>query len=332
MGSNEQDSRQPNDLTGLLKFCIQNTTGDDVPGHQDGLENDEERKKFLMAALSSLTQSPIEQLKKGIEFVNNRLNEIEGSDSSPEMITEATDSIQDCVENIILDIVSSIDFANDFYKLNGLDLIKRLLSTRIPRCVTAGCDIIAETVQNNPSAQNTVTDSGLLVDLLNLVDGNVASVLALSEGNQLEDVRVKALYAVSCLIRENESSLKVFESNHGYTILIRSIVSKNQKLRIKSSFLLVSLIQANPTVPWMLHSLGFLGQVVPILSEPHDESHEHLLSAVNFLVTQHEESRSEVSKSGLKSVLEKKLIELDGKEEHLEELKYCQEILKLCFK
>ena len=60
-----------------------------------------------------------------------------------------------------------------------------------------------------------------------------------------DEVRVKALYGLSCPIRENVVFSKSLESLDGYGVQVRAIQSKSKgkKLRIKAEFLITSQMQ-----------------------------------------------------------------------------------------
>lgn len=106
------------DLTGLLKFCLQATTAEDGTS-QGGRTLDPERRAFLQQVLSQMASDPVHELKNAMTMVSETLNHVPADADQEYPIVQ---EIEKVVDDIILDIVSSVDFANDFYKL-GEELV-----------------------------------------------------------------------------------------------------------------------------------------------------------------------------------------------------------------
>lgn len=101
------------DLNGLLRFCLQATKTEDASS--PGVSRlDPERKAFLEQVLSQLATDPVDELNKAMTMVSETLNHVpDDAEEDSSVVTE----IEKVVDEVILDIVSNIDYANDFYKL-----------------------------------------------------------------------------------------------------------------------------------------------------------------------------------------------------------------------
>ena len=75
----------------------------------------------------------------------------------------------------------------DFHKIGGYALFPPLLSHRNPEIRWRTAELIATLVQNNPYCQ----EAALSMDLMGLLLATLANDIS-------DDVRIKALFAVSC--------------------------------------------------------------------------------------------------------------------------------------
>ncbi|XP_054615837.1 hsp70-binding protein 1-like [Dunckerocampus dactyliophorus] len=118
--------------------------------------------------------------------------------------------------------------------------------------------LIASCAQNMPQVQVHLLKIGALPKLLQLTDSDPHPT-----------VRVKALYAVSCLVREQEAGLEAFLSHDGFSVLMRGMQSEDEKLQTKSAFLLLNLLTSNPEQKDTVISMGMVQQLVSMLRTPH---------------------------------------------------------------
>lgn len=101
------------DLNGLLRFCLQATKAEDASSPQVSAL-DPGRRAFLQQVLSQLATDPVDELSKAMTMVSETLNHVpDDADDDSNVVVE----IEKVVDEVILDIVSNIDYANDFYKL-----------------------------------------------------------------------------------------------------------------------------------------------------------------------------------------------------------------------
>jgi len=77
---------------------------------------------------------------------------------------------------------------SDFHRIGGFHILPLLLSSGHAELRWRAADLIATLTQNNPYCQNAVLEAKLLPMLVKLLD----------DASEDEQVRVKALYAVSC--------------------------------------------------------------------------------------------------------------------------------------
>ena len=104
--SGPSQPRQPKDMKGLLKFCLEATKGEDAPDISDpeavlqSMEAD--KRKWLEEALSSMAVDVVEQLSNAIKILN--------SDSAD---LDEKEEVLDCLE----DWICNIDMAVNFHKI-----------------------------------------------------------------------------------------------------------------------------------------------------------------------------------------------------------------------
>ncbi|KTF82658.1 hypothetical protein cypCar_00047150 [Cyprinus carpio] len=184
--------------------------------------------EFLRGALAEVCKGQmdeVEQMKRCLEVLCRDECKERGSKEEGE---EALEMLSELCENL--------DNARDLMKLGGLDLcMSRCLCHSEAGIRWRAAQLIASCAQNMPEVQFYLLNQGALLTLLQLTDHDANST-----------VRVKALYAVSCLVREQEAGLRDFLSHDGFSVLMRGMQSDNEKLRTKSAFLLLNLLTSHP--------------------------------------------------------------------------------------
>uniref|UniRef100_T1JDV9 Nucleotide exchange factor Fes1 domain-containing protein n=1 Tax=Strigamia maritima TaxID=126957 RepID=T1JDV9_STRMM len=273
---------------------------------------DPERREWLGEALTSLTINVPQEMMKAIDVLKTRAE------------TEVDAVNHERALDFLLELVDNLDFANGkyFHKIGGFQILSPNLNSHFPCLRMKTADLFAELVQNNPYCQKAAGEFGLIPQLLDLL-----------ENDPEPEVRIKALYGLSCLIRHNNAALDEFMAQDGFSYLLRAMQSNIDKLRIKSSFLISCLCEQKPEIKDTLTRMGFVDQLVALIQMDHDSTHEHLLSALNCLVTNHTESINECRNPQLhlKETLYARFYLLQGREECLEELEYCKQLLNTVF-
>lgn len=224
---------------------------------------------------------------------------------------------------MLCDLCDNLDNARDLMKLGGLEVC-------VSRCVChaeAGvrwraAELVACCAQNMPEVQLYLLQQGALHTLLQLTDHDPKPT-----------VRVKALYAVSCLVREQEVGLRDFLSHDGFSVLMRGMQSDCQKLQTKSAFLLLNLLTSHPEHRDTLLSMGMVQQLVAVLRSPHSPVHEHVFGVLCCLVEDSERGVCDcrAPSLGLEELLNHKIRELQGQEESQEEVEFCERLRVACF-
>ena len=300
--------RQPKDMPGLLKFCLEATRGEDAPVEDpDKLlqEMDPERKKWLEEALSSMAIDFIEQLANGIKILNSDTADLDEKE-------EVLDKLEDWLGNI--------DMAVNFHKIGGYSCLRNCLNCPHPSLRSGASHLIAEISHNNPYCQDKFVTEEFL-DLL----------LAQLDHDSDEHCQVKALYAISCMVRDQPQALAKFGQIGGWSVLVKAVQRNNTKLRTKGCFLISSASQVSGQVVKEMVDMGLVMQLVHILHLPFDNSNEHVLSALLTLVKNSSQAREEARDEnlGVVEVLMSRMKLLGDKEEHTESVEHCQSILQL---
>ncbi|XP_053383847.1 hsp70-binding protein 1-like [Mercenaria mercenaria] len=221
---------------------------------------------------------------------------------------------------IFVYVLLSYHIYSDFHKIGGFRIFTQCLESEEPEIRRSCLDVIASLVQNNPYCQAAVLQHDLLPTILHMLDTDNNST-----------VKVKALYAVSCLIRDCEEGLDGFLSHDGFSVIMRAMQTDIDKLKIKSAFMLSSICSDNNKCKDIVCDIGMIDQLVGHLSEEHSSFHEHLLSALLSIVRGHPRSLQQCSRPELNllSLLQQKEQDMKGKDEFQEEYEYTVELLKL---
>ncbi|XP_069765788.1 hsp70-binding protein 1 isoform X3 [Narcine bancroftii] len=227
----------------------------------------------------------------------------------------------------------------NFCKLAGMQLVvNNFLECSDPELRWRTAHLIGTCSQNNPFVQEHVLSLGTMPKLLEHLNSDSSDM-----------VRIKALFAVSCLVREQEAGLREFVDRDGFSVLMRAMQSSVEKLRVKAAFLLQNLLVGSPehrgadsrmdAIPHQLHiphvlcSMGMVQQLVSLIQTEHDPFHEHVLGALCSLVTSFPRGIKECQEPelGLEDILIERSRMLKDQEEFQEELEFCEQLLRVCF-
>lgn len=310
MPGDEREPGIPSNMKALLKFCMENTKGDDAtpvnnssPSEVKELASDD--RAWLEGALNTLTESPVRRMKECIRILKTPTNEEYDKEAALEELMEWCEYI---------------DFAIDFYKIGGFDILSPLLQDPDPELRWRTLDLIGSMVQNNPFCQKAVLDAGLLDTLMKVLDTD-----------EKHTVRIKALFAISCLCREAPTAQDSFIKNDGFSYLMRAMQADVEKLKIKSAFLMRNIVKDHPAVKDTLCDMGMLEQLIGHLREDHSLFHEHLMACLVSIVTDHSRSLEDCMRPQLQltEILQEKLKSLHGRDEFREELDHTKELLQM---
>ncbi|XP_042200836.1 hsp70-binding protein 1 isoform X2 [Callorhinchus milii] len=311
-GGSDRD-RHPQNLQGLLRLSVEaGTVGDGVPELHPMAE---QRRQWLQDALSDAFDGQLDELKQ-IKQCLQILYEPPDEDTGGEGRKErALDLVADLCENL--------DNARDFCKLDGMKLVvETLLQCADPELRWRSANIIGTCSQNNPFVQQCALGLGAIQILLDLLN---------NDENDL--VRIKALFAVSCLVREQEAGLQEFVDHDGFSVLMRAMQSRVEKLKVKAAFLLQNLLGSHPEHKEVLCSMGMVQQLVSLIQAEHEAFHEHVLGALYSLVSHFPRGvkQCKIPELGLENILMERVRMLKNQEEFQEELDFCEKLLQTCF-
>ncbi|KAI0237726.1 Hsp70-binding protein 1 [Lamellibrachia satsuma] len=308
-GDDEGRGNVPANWKGMLKFCIENTATEDTTSQPTPM--DEETKKWLQEVFASVSENdPVKQMAENVQKLQQPC--------------EIEDDVQEHVD--LLDetqaLCEDIDLANDFHKMGAYSVLDQLLRSDHADIRWRAAQLFATVVQNNPYCQQKALEANLLPLLAQKVDNDVSML-----------VRVKALYAVSCLVRQFPEGEEAFVSVDGFSVLMRAMQSDEEKLQVKAAFLLANIMLSDPKHKDTLCDMGMIEQLINLLRCEQAAYHEHLVRALVNLVTDHCRSLEECRRSelALYNLLKQLFSDLQGKPEFQEELEHCQELHRLCF-
>lgn len=276
--------RPPSNLQGLLRYAVeigtQSSGGRGTTSESDSVRPlSDSDTTFLMNALNSMMVNVPEELSRIIKVLIDNPNDENVS-------IEALDNLEE--------YMYSIDYANDFLKIGGTPVLKYCLESKFSEVRWRTADIIANIVQNNPTAQLSILNSGIDRTLLDMIENDLC-----------EAVRVKCLYAISCWTRNNEQCTNWFVQQDGLSMLIRCLQSNVKKLIIKSCFLISCLCSEvdSTKIKQSLFSMGLVEQICVLLcvdDEMMSDCNEHLLTVLSYLIVDFPDAVEQCKQPGLK--------------------------------
>ncbi|XP_076866689.1 hsp70-binding protein 1 [Brachyhypopomus gauderio] len=315
-----EGNRHPRNLKGVLHMAVEAGSASDGPTPLAPMS--EERMAFLQGALSEMRKSQmddVEQMKQCVAVLcRDEGNRERGSEEEEDQEDEREAALE-----LLSDLCENLDNARDLMKLGGLDVcVSRCLCHSEAGVRWRAAQLVASCAQNMPEVQIYLLHQGALKTLLQLTDHDTHPT-----------VRVKALYAVSCLVREQDEGLQVFVGSDGFSVLMRGMQSDCDKLRTKSAFLLLNLLTSHPEHKGVVLSMGMVQQLVAVLRSPHSSVHEHVLGVLCCLVEGCERAVLDCREPslGLEDLLSQKAQELQGREESQEELEFCERLQASCW-
>ncbi|XP_005107244.1 hsp70-binding protein 1 isoform X1 [Aplysia californica] len=309
-GNEAPNPRPAKDLKGLLRFCMEATRREDAQGSEIIEPMTEDRKKWLEEAFIQMSVSPVERMSICVSVIENA--EIDTEEGTEQQI-KALDELQDWAEDV--------DIAGDFIKINGLRIVPGLLASEVSDLRWNCLELLANLSQNNPTGQTAVLSLHLMPAILLMID---------TDPNPT--VRVKALYALSCLVRSNTEAQGRLKALDGLSVLVRALSSEEEKIRIKATFLISSMCGHDPSFKDALLEKGAVEQLVYLLkTEGHSMIHEHLMSALLAIVTNHKAAQERCLREDMdvRSFLCERLRLLSDKEEFQEEREHADKLLQV---
>ena len=225
----------------LLKFALKNQAEDLSQKAKFEIQNrNENEKEFLKEAIGNYMKShksPTDEMIEVVQVIKNLIAEKKVVENQAEVIN---------LLQILGEQAENIDVACDLHKVKGFDdvVLKLMLDSNIADEVRGWCaNVVGCAAQNNPYCQNKL----FMIDV-------VQSLLSMTSHSQMEITKVKSVFAISALIRQNDTNLKTFINDHSnIKTLIHSCLHYQgkqvylSKFHKKVLFLLRSLILINTT-------------------------------------------------------------------------------------
>ncbi|XP_072530605.1 hsp70-binding protein 1 isoform X2 [Salminus brasiliensis] len=264
----EGNRRHPQNLQGVLRLAVGAGSASDGPTANEPMS--QERLEFLRGALAEVCKGQmdeVEQMKRCVSVLLRDEGEMEGEGGDEE---EEEEDEREAALELLSDLCENLDNARDLMKMGGLDVcVSQCLCHSEAGVRWRAAQLIASCAQNMPEVQEYLLQQGALKTLLQLTDHDAHPT-----------VRVKALYAVSCLVREQEAGLREFLSHDGFSVLMRGMQAESEKLRTKSAFLLLNLLTSHPEHKDTVLCMGMVQQLVAVLRSPHSSVHEHVVGVL----------------------------------------------------
>ncbi|CAA6659713.1 unnamed protein product [Spirodela intermedia] len=186
-------------------------------------------------------------------------------------LNKSTTSLEDRQRalNELLILVEPIDNANDLNKLGGLVAVIRELENSVPEIRTTSAWVIGKASQNNPLVQDQVLSLGALNVLMKMVQSSYV------------EESLKALYAISALIRNNNNGQALFYAEDGCVTL--QDIMRNSMVDIRLQKKAVQMV-ADLADSQLENAPHFLKSVINLLSSSDSDLQEKALMAVGSLL------------------------------------------------
>uniref|UniRef100_A0A8C1SS68 HSPA (heat shock 70kDa) binding protein, cytoplasmic cochaperone 1 n=1 Tax=Cyprinus carpio TaxID=7962 RepID=A0A8C1SS68_CYPCA len=216
MAEGRGNRHHPRNLQGVLQMAVEASSASEDPAPREPMTQEMEFLRGALAEVCKGQMDEVEQMKRCLEVLCRDECKERGSKEEGE---EALEMLSELCENL--------DNARGMcvFALQTL-LVASCNTWAVWICV---CRAVPREVQFY------LLNQGALLTLLQLTDHDADST-----------VRVKALYAVPSLVREQEAGLRDFLSHDGFSVLMRGMQSDSEKLRTKSAFLLLNLLTSHP--------------------------------------------------------------------------------------
>uniref|UniRef100_J3LME8 TOG domain-containing protein n=1 Tax=Oryza brachyantha TaxID=4533 RepID=J3LME8_ORYBR len=220
---------------GLLKWSLSY-----VDGTRPSRAISEEDRRWFAEAM--------EQQPMMVDVVS-RMREIALLMSTPLSVLEAQGITPDDIEGLLAELqvhVESIDMANDLHSVGGLVPVIKYLRNSNARIRARAADVVTTVVQNNPTSQQLVMEASGFDPLLS----NFTSDPDLT-------ARIKALGALSSLIRNNKPGVSAFRLANGYAGLRDALTSESARFQRKALNLTNYLLSESHSDCSVFAQLGF---------------------------------------------------------------------------
>ncbi|XP_077518020.1 hsp70-binding protein 1-like [Amblyomma americanum] len=267
-----------------------------------------DRIRWLSRAMEDLLVNPYDEMRRSLHIIRDCLME---SHNIARVLVACLANVQQYID--------VVDYAKDFEKMGGFQVFPELLDYPSSLVRIETCALIAELVQNNPHCQRAALLS-------------TRRLLRLLDSEPDDEVRCKALYALSCMVRQNKAAYGSFEKLGG-PVLLRKILfeATNRRLKTKASFLVAALCSQEDGFRASLAASDFARDASELLPRVDGDCRQFLLSALLTLATRSPQPllKEEPARDALAATLDGFIREHGGAAQYQEEVQYSSEILDL---
>lgn len=316
MENNQQglDDRQLGIWRALFEFAQRVGADDPVNVNQSSLQQlSEEDRKWLESAMSQFSNES-DHIKKMSDEIQVLIT-LDLYNPGQEDKNQGLASLE-----ILKDMCEHIDYASDFYKIGGFRLLTPLLSSSYAPFRASAAELIGHITQNHAYCQEKLNNSVLKI-LCELLDKDMD-----------DDVKLKALYGISSLIRGNKQNQEAFHESNGLSYILKALLTENPKLRMKSVFLLSWLLK-EPDVKDAALSMGMVDQLISMLNDQNDQMRELATAALLALVDNYTEAIEECRRPelSLRDILLQRLGDIENNLQFKDEAEMCRCLIEQCW-
>jgi len=262
---------------GLLRFCLKHGDGtkDSTP-----LQRDPKDYEWLRAAMNDL-ESDAQKMKKCLEMIQQ-----EGVSSEQKLFL--LEELQYNVEDEY--------HANDFCKIGGLPILLQLLKDSHEGVRFWTCWVLGTVVQNNPEAQHFTFEKGLLSSIM---------VLMLSEPSP--EVKEKALFVLSGIIKDFPEAQEQFLRQDGLNRLGSFLQHSNPSTRMKAAFIISQLLTERPKLVSDILQLNLIAPIVAMVDDPNEDAREKAIQLLEKLLVQSQSVMKRCETLGLQKIINERI-------------------------
>ncbi|XP_025206285.1 hsp70-binding protein 1-like [Melanaphis sacchari] len=263
MASANSELEKVRTLKGMFNFANNLTAGSSIEQEAKSTSFTEESKKYLSNVFSTMTVNVHEEMNNSINILFDNKKQVDEHEFAFDVIAE---------------YVYDLDYANDFEKLGGFHIFLPCIRSEHPSVRIKICELISSLVQQNPYCQEKFMENPKYLNAL----------MSMVENDPNDDVRIRALSAISCLVRDNISGFWKFIEVGGKDLIINSLKTPIDKLKIKAIFMIYSTCTLGNDVAEMYVDIGVVEIICSIIMgmEKNVEPFHHdlILSALNGLI------------------------------------------------
>lgn len=279
---------------------------------------DPERKKWLQEAMDGiLANQDLKLLKEALETLKAGSGE-ETDETSVDAKSKAFDTL-----NVLLEMDHN---ATDLHLLGGFKVVCNYLKSPVSSLQWRAAEVMAEASQNKPVCQLAAMDAGALELLIEIVNSA-----------EVDMVKVKSLYALSCITKSCEATTKRFLELDGIKALMNALRNKFEKVKIKAAFFLMNLTfdDHDGKIISAYVSENLVPLLISCLKEKHDAAHQHVANLLREVISNNKQAvlQCRMPDYCLKKILQelRDKLRMEDPEKHEEEILHYNEMLKICF-